>query len=64
MNIQPIDIYRRLYSKGNHVKFDLTEEGINCGFKFEKDVSVRSYEENEFIRTITFNQEIDRIEIF
>ena len=63
MNIKPMDIYKHLYSKGNHIKFDLTEEGKNCGFKFEKDMSVRSYEEHEFTRTITCNQEIERIEI-
>ena len=32
------------------MKFDLTEGGNNCGFKYEKDLSVRSYEENEFTR--------------
>ena len=63
MNINPMDIYKHLYTKGNHIKFDLTEEGKHCGFKFEKDMSVRSYEENEFTRTITFNQEVGRREI-
>ena len=63
MNIQPMDIYKHLYNKGNHLKFDLTEEGKNCGFKYEKDMSVRSYEENEFTRARTFNQGIDRLEL-
>ena len=65
MNINPMDIYiyKHLYSKSNHIKFDLTEEGKKCGLKFEKDMTVRSYEENEFTRTITFNQEIERIEL-
>ena len=27
MNINPMDIYKHIYSQGNHVKFDLTEEG-------------------------------------
>ena len=63
MNIQPMDMYKHLYCKGQQVKFDLTENGKNCGFKYERDMSVRSYEENEFTRTITFNSEIERIEI-
>ena len=42
---------------------ELTENGKNCGFKYEKDMSVRSYEENEFTRTITFPTNIERIEI-
>ena len=63
MNINPMDIYKHLHSKGNHIKFDVTEGGKNCGFNFEKDMTVWSYKENEFTRTITFNQEIDRIEI-
>ena len=63
MNIHPMDIYKHLYSKGNHIKFECTVEGKNCGFKFEKDFTVRSYEEDEFTRTITFNQDIDIIEI-
>ena len=58
-----MDIYAHLYRTGKQVKFDLTEHGKNCGFKYEKDMSVRSYEENEFTRTITFNSEIERIEI-
>ena len=63
MHIQPMDIYKHLYNKGNHIKFDLTEAGTNCGFKLEKDFTVRSYEENEFTRTITCNQEVASIEI-
>ena len=63
MNINPMYIYKHLYSKGNHIKFDLTEEGKKCGFQFEKDMTVRPYEENEFTRTITFNQEVEIIEI-
>ena len=63
MNIQPMELYKHLYGRGEHVKFDLTESGKNCGFKFEKDMSVRSYVENEFTRTITFPDNIERIEI-
>ena len=52
-----------LYGDGKCVQFDLTENGKNCGFKYEKDMSVRSYEENEFTRKITFPTNIERIEI-
>ena len=58
-----MDIYKHLYGDGKHVQFDLTENGKNCYFKYEKDMSVRSYEENEFTRTITFPTNIERIEI-
>ncbi len=63
MNIQPMEIYKYLYGYGKQIQFDLTENGRNCGFKYETDYTVRSYEENEFTRTITFNPEIERIEI-
>ena len=52
-----------MFGDGKWVQFDLTENGKNCGFKYEKDMSVRSYEENEFTRTITFPTNIERIEI-
>ena len=46
---------------------DLEDRSIsglsNFGFKFENDMSARSFEDNEFTRTITFNQGIDRLEI-
>ena len=51
---KPIDIYKHLYVKGNDKLFDLTENGGKCGFKFEKDMSVRSYEANEFTRLLHF----------
>ena len=34
-----------------------------AGLDTKKDMSVRSYEENEFTRTITFPNDIERIEI-
>ena len=46
MNINPMYIYKHLYSQGNHIKFDLTEEVKHCGFMYEKDMKVRPYEEN------------------
>ena len=63
IGLEPMDIYKHLYGDGTCVQFDLTENGKNCGFKYEKDMSVRSYEENEFTRTITFPTNIERIEI-
>ena len=63
MNIQPMDIYKHLYGEGKQILFDLTENGKNCGFKYEADMSVRSYEANEFTRAITFPTNIERIEI-
>ena len=63
MNFQPMEIYKHLYQHNKHIKFDLTENGKNCGFKYEKNMSVRSYDESEFTRTITFNDNIERIEI-
>ena len=43
--------------------FDLTENGGKCGFKFERDMSVRSYEANEFTRCITFPCDNERINV-
>ena len=63
MEMSPMDIYKHLYGDGKCVQFDLTENGKNCGFKYETDMSVRSYEENEFTRTITFPTNIERIGI-
>ena len=63
MEMSPMDIYKHLYGDGKCVQFDLTENAKNCWFKYEKDMSVRSYEENEFTRTITFPTNIERIEI-
>jgi len=45
------------------VDFDLPENGRNCGFKFERDMTVRSYSEGEFHREIGFPAEVPRIEI-
>ena len=61
-NIQPLELYEKLYN-GTKINFDLTEGGTNCGFKYEKDLSVRSYEESEFNRCIGFSNEVERIEI-
>ena len=61
-NIQPLDLYEKLYN-GTKINFDLTEGGTNCGFKYEKDLSVRSYEESEFHRCIGFSNEVERIEV-
>ena len=60
--IDPMELYKQLYN-GTKILFDLTESGKNCGFKFEKNLSIRSYEESEFVRGISFSQEIERIEI-
>ena len=60
---EPIDIYKHLYVKGNDQLFDLTENGGKCGFKFERDMSVRSYEANEFTRCITFPCDNERITV-
>jgi hypothetical protein len=60
---EPIDIYKHLYVKGNDQLFDLTENGGKCGFKFERDMSVRSYEANEFTRCITFPCDNERINV-
>ena len=59
----PLELYKRLYKPGIKISFDLTENGKNCGFKFEKDLRIRSYNQNEFTRTIGFNSETERIEI-
>ena len=40
MEMQPMDIYKHLYGDGNHIQFDLIADGKNCGFKYEKDMSV------------------------
>ena len=60
--IIPMELYKNLFN-GSKISFDLTESRKNCGFKYEKDMSVRSYEESEFIRGIVFSPEIERIEI-
>ena len=59
-----MDLYKHLFGKNNKIKFDLTEDGHNCGFKYNSDLTVRSYEENEFTREIGFCPDIERIEIF
>ena len=58
-----MELFKYLYQKNNSVEFDLTEDGKNCGFKNEKDMTVRSYRNQEFKRKISFNPEIKRIEI-
>ena len=59
----PLELYNRLYKPGVKIEFDLTEEGNKCGFKYEKDLSVRSYTKGEFTRSIGFKEETERIEI-
>ena len=74
--LEPMDLYKKLYD-GEQIYFDLIEGGDKCGFKNEKDFSVRSYqpkvtkikngieyEESEFCRRISFSDKIERIEIF
>ena len=51
--ISVLDVYRRLYG-GSPVSFDLTCGGQSCGFKYQKDLSVRSYKDGEFVRTLRF----------
>ena len=45
-NTTPIELFKQLFN-GDKIKFDLLEDGNKCGFKFEKDFSVRSYEPNK-----------------
>jgi len=45
-NTTPIELFKQLFN-GDKIKFDLLEDGKKCGFKFEKDFSVRSYEPNK-----------------
>ena len=47
------DLYQRLFD-GRAVTFDLTCGGQACGFKYQRDLSVRSYRDGEFTRTIRF----------
>ena len=61
--LQPINLYEDLFN-GEKINFDLTEGGNNCGFKYEKDLTVRSYEESEFNRCIGFSEDVERIEVF
>ena len=58
-----MDMYKHLYGDGKCLQFDLTESGNKFTTKYENDMSVRSYEENEFTRTITFPTNIERIAI-
>ena len=61
--LQPMDLYKQLFN-GAKIHFDLTEGGANCGFKYERDLTVRSYEESEFTRCIGFSEDVERIEVF
>ena len=63
MNLQPMELYKQLF-ESKKIDFDLTEGGNNCGFKYEKDMSVRSYQESEFNRCIGFASEVEKIEVF
>ena len=51
--ISVTQLYRRLH-QGKAVTFDLTCGGQACGFKYQRDLSVRSYKDGEFTRTIRF----------
>ena len=46
-------LYQRLFD-GKAVSFDLTCGGQACGFKYQQDLSVRSYRDGEFTRTLRF----------
>ena len=59
MNLQPLELYKQLF-ENKKIDFDLTEGGNWCGFKFETDMSVRSYKEGEFHRCIGFSKEIEK----
>ena len=54
LECDPLELYKSLYKPGVKLEFDLTEKGNNCGFKYDKDLSVRSYNDREFTRTIGF----------
>ena len=51
--ISVLDLYKRLYD-GKPVRFDLTRGGQACGFKYDRDLSVRSYRDGEFTRCLQF----------
>ena len=53
MNV--LNLYKRLY-QGRAFSFDLTCGGSRCGFKYNKDLTVRSYRASEFCRTIAFRK--------
>ena len=59
LNLQPLDLYKQLYDN-KKIDFDLTENGNKCGFKFETDMSVRSYKDGEFHRCIGFSTDIEK----
>jgi hypothetical protein len=63
LNLQPMELYKQLF-ESKKINFDLTEGGNNCGFKYEKDMSVRSYQESEVNRCIGFSSEVEKIEVF
>jgi hypothetical protein len=62
MDKNVMELYKYLFGKNNTIKFDLTEGGQNCGFKYNPNLTVRSYEANEFTREIGFSPDIERIE--
>ena len=53
--ISIIELYKRLY-RGLAITFDLTCGGTMCGFKYNPDLSVRSYLGGEFSRTLAFRK--------
>ena len=63
MNMTPMHLYKHLFCKNNKIQVDLTQNCKNCGFKYNTDMSVRSYNPNEFCRGIGFGPDIERIEI-
>ena len=60
--LQPIDLYKQLFN-GIKINFDLTQGGECCGFKYERDMSVRSYNDNEFNRCIGFTTDVEKVEV-
>jgi hypothetical protein len=63
LECDPLELYKRLYKPGIKIEFDLTQGGTMCGFKYNKDLSVRSYNEGEFIRNIGMPEDVERINI-
>ena len=58
-----MDLYKQLFEIKKNC-FDLTEGGGCCGFKYEKDMSVRYCQGNEFNRCIRSSSEFERVEVF
>jgi hypothetical protein len=63
LECDPLELYKRLYKPGQNIEFDLTQGGKMCGFKYNTDMSVRSYNTGEFIRNISMPVDVERIDI-